>query len=312
MPGVEKNGTTRRDFLKIVGVGGLGAASVYVIGCASSGATATETKTVTAPGGTTTPTRLGTPRYPAAKAYLVRDEVKCYACRSCMISCSIVNEGRASLSLGRRIVMHDSWIRGPDDVKHSQCQECGTPACVEVCPSGAAHVDTAHGNLRVVDRAICLAYQQKIAPDVCRLCVQNCHAVPSAAIWNPTVTTGGAKGVAMICDLCKSAPNWSGGGLDGKQACVEVCPMKAIMLIKTTPTTENDGNFNVNLRTANWDKNMDKPDRNAPYNLALTSPAIGETQKLRPSGGMKYTPADPVPPPYTAAVAAYPGPGPTP
>lgn len=33
------------------------------------------------------------------------------------------------------------------------------------------------------------------------------------------------------CDLCLNAPYWSEkGGRDGKQACIEVCPMKALKL----------------------------------------------------------------------------------
>ncbi len=85
------------------------------------------------------------------------------------------------------------------------------------------------------------------------------------AVWNHK------KGVAMVCDLCKDAPFWSEtGGVDGKQACVESCPMLAMRLVKEVPAQhplqaglsllDNDG-YDRNLRTEHWDTfatNLDK------------------------------------------------------
>jgi protein NrfC len=57
------------------------------------------------------------------------------------------------------------------------------------------------------------------------------------------------------CDLCANAPyHWddAGGGPDGKQACVALCPVGAIAFTKEIPVQEGDGGYSVNLRDESW------------------------------------------------------------
>lgn len=58
-------------------------------------------------------------------------------------------------------------------------------------------------------------------------CVEACPFPPSRAIWNFQ------ENHAQKCDLCVNAPFLEEkGGPDGKQACVEVCPVGAIKFVK--------------------------------------------------------------------------------
>jgi protein NrfC len=63
------------------------------------------------------------------------------------------------------------------------------------------------------------------------------------------------KAKSKKCDLCASAPyHWDekGGGPKGKQACVEVCPVKAIKFTDKIPIQEGDSGYKVNLRDWKW------------------------------------------------------------
>jgi protein NrfC len=42
--------------------------------------------------------------------------------------------------------------------------------------------------------------------------------------------------------------------VDGKQACVEVCPVGAIEFTKQTPQQKGDAGYKVNLRGESWKK----------------------------------------------------------
>jgi len=68
-------------------------------------------------------------------------------------------------------------------------------------------------------------------------------------MWNPD------KKRDLKCDLCSGAPFWiQKGGPDGKQACVEVCPLGAIKFTKEIPIQKGDSGYKVNLRGAGWKK----------------------------------------------------------
>ena len=57
------------------------------------------------------------------------------------------------------------------------------------------------------------------------------------------------------CDLCLDTPYWKEqGGVDGKQACVEACPVGAVRLSTEMPTTSEDGESEVNFRGEGWKK----------------------------------------------------------
>jgi protein NrfC len=59
---------------------------------------------------------------------------------------------------------------------------------------------------------------------------------------------------AAKCDLCATAEHhWDpvGGGPQGIQACVAVCPVKAIKFTDVVPRQAASG-YNVNLRDESW------------------------------------------------------------
>lgn len=295
MESIIKEGRTRREFL--MGAGAVVAGGV-VVGVVGSQLSCEEIPGVGAAEWWTAgsdPMVLA----PPSQGYLVHDEIKCVNCKSCMSACSLVNEGRGSYSLARRQVIHSSFVVGPHDVQHADCRQCVYPACIEACPTGALHADPDNGFVRTVDRSLCEGTGD---------CMDACPYTPFRIAWIPyEENAAGELGVAATCDLCKSAPYWSGGGFDGTQACVSVCPMQAIALVTAVPDQRDALGYDVNLRTENWTDTMDRPNTYGELARNLTSPVRDERGVLRPGGGSTYDP-DPLPPPYEGAVWPYPHP----
>jgi len=220
-----RDGLSRRDFLKYSGtiilVMGSG---VYAIAEA-------------------TPSSRG--RIEASDGYLLVDVEKCQGCASCMLACSLVHEGVESQSLSRIQVMQNSFGAFPNDLDISQCRQCVEPACVEVCPEGALTADAAFGHVRRVDRAKCVG---------CGACVETCPYTPSRSILVTDEKFDG-EDKANKCDLCAGTPyHWdeAGGGPNGKQACVAVCPVEAIRFTKEIPVQDGDRGYKVDLRDWTW------------------------------------------------------------
>lgn len=214
LSGVEE-GISRRQFL--TGVGGVG------IGLVAGG--------VLVKGLLLPPEVLA---IPASEGYLLVDTIKCAACSSCMIACSTAHYGRSSLSLSRMQVMNDPFGLFPEDVEQNQCRQCPFPACVEACPTGANHIDKAHGNVRMVDADKCIG---------CEWCVGACPFTPSRMQWNHEDKH------AQKCDLCADTPFWDEeGGPKGKQICMQVCPHNAITFTTQTPIQQGERGYVVNLR----------------------------------------------------------------
>lgn len=175
---------------------------------------------------------------PVSEGYLLVDFKKCQGCVSCMLACSLVHEGAVNLSLSRIQIIQNSFQNWPDDVTIEQCRQCVEPACVEACPVDALEADPKHGNVRRVCKSKCIG---------CMACVEACPFPPSRAIWNFQ------ENHAQKCDLCVNAPFWEEkGGPDGKQACVEVCPVGAMKFIKETPAQTGEDGYKVNLRGPAW------------------------------------------------------------
>lgn len=176
--------------------------------------------------------------YPASKGYLVYDNKKCAGCTSCMLACSLAHHGGQSLSLARIQIIQDSWGKFPSDLMMAPCRQCITPVCVQNCPTGAAHVDTENGNVRRIDTRKCIG---------CKTCIAMCPQRPHRTVWNNSAKK------SQKCDLCIDTPYWDEkGGPDGKQACVETCPMKAIKCVPETPNQSETGGYEVNLRNDHW------------------------------------------------------------
>lgn len=241
MENIIKEGRTRREFLK--GAGAVVAGGV-VVGVVGSQLSCEELPGVA---NWWTPDSNPLGKAPQAAAYLVHDTNKCASCIGCMTACSTVNLGKASTSLARLQRVFQDFDRFPQDIEMMECRQCVEVPCIQVCPSGAFHVDPDNGNVRTINTGTCADYQASIAPAVCRLCIENCPYTPSMAIWNHEFGNG-IQGVAMVCDLCKSSPYWNEeGGVDGKQACVEACNMGAIALVKQTPSQFGIEGYDVNL-----------------------------------------------------------------
>ena len=177
-------------------------------------------------------------KVPLSEGYLVVDPKKCAGCIACMLACSLVHEGMADPSLSRIQVGQTPFKPFPQDIAVTVCRQCANPVCLKACPKGALRADSAHGKVRVVDESLC---------DGCRLCLDACPYQPSRIIWNPE------RQVAVKCDLCAGAQyRLEEGGPYGKQACVGVCPMRAIALIHKVPNQRGDDGYNVNLRNEHW------------------------------------------------------------
>ena len=212
---------TRRDFIKVTGT------IVLVAG--------------------TRWTLSGRAEIPPSDGYLLVDTRKCQGCASCMLSCSLVHEGVASLSLSRIQMMQNSFGPFPDDLTIEQCRQCVDPPCVKECPTGALKANPKYGNVRMVDKEKCIG---------CGTCFDVCPYTPSRPVVVADQDYDGEV-KSRKCDLCANTPyHWdeAGGGPDGKQACVEVCPVGAIKFTKEIPLQDGDEGYKVNLRDANWGK----------------------------------------------------------
>jgi protein NrfC len=183
---------------------------------------------------------------PVSEGYLLVDEKKCQGCMSCMLACSLVNEGVENLSLSRIQIIQNSFEKWPHDLVIEQCRQCVDPACVAACPEDALGIDARFGNVRrVVDIEKCVG---------CGACVEECPYTPSRSAVMPDERHGGDL-KARKCGLCADAPyHWdpAGGGPKGKQACVEVCPVGAIQFTNKIPEQQGDSGYKVNLRDSAW------------------------------------------------------------
>ena len=172
---------------------------------------------------------------PISKGYLLVDTRKCAGCCTCMLACSLVHEGESNLSLSKIQVVSDTFGHYPTDVAVNFCRQCENPACYSACPlpDQALCIDEKTG-VRYINQEECTG---------CYQCVEACPYTPSRIIVRPE------KNVAMKCDLCQNTPYWEG---EGKQACVSICPMKALKFATEKP--EGPDGYTVNLRGEGWAK----------------------------------------------------------
>ena len=204
----------RRTFLKLAGSGGLGLAlGAFWVGD-------------------------GIAAIPVSHGYLLIDTKKCAGCVTCMLACSLAHEGEHNLSLARIQVLQDPFGKFPDDIMLAQCRQCVEAPCVEACPTGAMTVDRKHANVRRVDLEKCIG---------CWQCIDACRFTPSR------VTMNSETNVSVKCDLCVDTPFWvEKGGPDGKRACEEFCPMRAIKFSAEVPAQEGKDGYEINLRGRAW------------------------------------------------------------
>ena len=181
-----------------------------------------------------------------SEGYIVVDTRKCASCQSCMLACSLVHQGEENTSLSRIQILQNGFNRFPDDIVMNQCRQCVIPPCALSCPTAALHDEAENGNARMVDEAKCIG---------CQLCMDACPYIPRRTVWNYEKKDVNDIGVVIKCDLCADTPYFSEeGGAGGKQACVEICPMKAIEFVKEVPDQRDTVGYYVNLRAENWER----------------------------------------------------------
>ena len=243
---------SRRDFLA---TGGAAVAAPAIIAAATSTADAQNAG-------------AGIPR---SQGYLVFDSKKCIGCTTCMLSCSLTHYGEQNLSLSRIQIIQDSFGKFPNDLSINPCRQCVEPVCVRSCPVGAAMVDTANGNVRVIDEKKCVG---------CKTCLKMCPQQPRRTVWNSKANK------SSKCDLCINTPFWNEkGGPNGKQACVETCPVRALKLVKEAPDQEETNGYQVNLRNDNWKRLGLVDDSRDPQPPALPpAPNLGFGPARKPGG----------------------------
>lgn len=180
---------------------------------------------------------------PDSKGFLVVDLKKCQGCGTCMMACALAHSGEASYSLSRIQIQQDSFTDWPDDVSMAICRQCRDAPCVAVCPVRPIRANKAnpgHGNVRMIDPALCIG---------CKMCLTRCPYAPSRIQWNPDLEK------SQKCDLCVDTPYLEEkGGPGGMQACVKVCPVNAISYTTKMPDQGSDESYNVNLRDHVWSK----------------------------------------------------------
>ena len=172
--------------------------------------------------------------YPLSTMYLVHDSKHCAGCYGCMIACSLAHEGESNLSLSRIQIHRAVLAEYPLDITQNVCRQCPTPLCVANCPTGAAHVSTENGNIRMIDKEKCIG---------CQTCMKSCPFIPHRPIWNAKTKK------ASKCDMCVDTPYYNKkGGPGGTQACVEVCPANAVKLVAELPAQMDITGYDRNLQ----------------------------------------------------------------
>ncbi len=198
--------TSRRDFLKIMGLTGAACLAGAAPLCAA-----------TEQGGDEN-TAIG----------MLYDATKCVGCKACMSACKRANFDQNNLSYEHLATDDDKLWDAPKDlsgdtrtiiklykesdtrfsyVKHS-CMHCTKPACVSACPVKAMTKDPVTGVVSY-NKNICIG---------CRYCQVACPYNIPRFQWSKAIPQ------MVKCDFCKET-NLKTKGLP---ACSETCPVGAI------------------------------------------------------------------------------------
>lgn len=168
-----------------------------------------------------------------ANCFIVADPVKCIGCRTCEIACVVAHSKKdiftskvSEIDFSPRLnVIKTAEVSAP-----IQCRQCEDAPCAKVCPVQA--ISTDEGYVKV-EEEICIG---------CKTCAIAC---PFGAIDMITefkngekvvqaklrvkndncVENGKGRIIAHKCDICE--------GREDGPACAEVCPTKALKIVKS-------------------------------------------------------------------------------
>ena len=166
---------------------------------------------------------------------------RCSGCQTCSTSCKLANNlpidafyclvhtkpGLDDASMRQEQFQDTAYGTYPDDLSRvhvpMSCQHCSKPACVDVCPTGASHVDEGTG-IVLVDSQACIG---------CLSCVSACpYDVRVHYEGEPSYTLGFAVGekdapmhYADTVEKCTFCKNRLDRGQEPK--CVESCSARA-------------------------------------------------------------------------------------
>lgn len=197
-----RNPISRRDFIKLAGVGTIGLVIPQIVCLQMADA---------APAGQGADLAL-------PKGMVIGDPTRCTGCRRCEIACTSFNDGKNQSSLARVKVSRNlnfgpagaqqGFYRGDGHFGNflliqETCRQCPHPVpCMMACPNGAIEV-SGPVNARLVNTSKCTG---------CRQCQAACP-------WDMTVFDEQLK-KASKCHLCNGEPE-----------CVKACPNSALRYV---------------------------------------------------------------------------------
>ena len=215
--------TSRRTFLKMAGVGGLGTLALYLTSCNAAALGLNKKDTVV----------VRKLNVDDALGLVVGLTNRCVGCRRCELACTEFNEGFSQPALAR-INIRRNWGFGAKSVQvgaergdgeygnfrmiQELCKQCPHPTpCALACPYDAIET-VPPANARVVNTDKCQG---------CRICQRACP-------WGMT-TFNEVTNKATKCFLCNNDPE-----------CVKACPAGALRYIPWTDLTKDiQGRFIV-------------------------------------------------------------------
>ncbi len=198
--------TTRREFLKVAGLGALGTGTLFLIGCGGPNEEAS-----------VDPVKRQV--YAAnAEGMIIGNPTRCVGCRRCELACTEYNEGKSQPSIAR-INVRRNWGFGQRGVQlgywrgegrfgnhriiQDTCRQCPHPVpCQLACPYDAIEI-IPPVNARVINQEKC----------------QGCRTCQRACPWGMT-TFDEELEKATKCHLCNGEPE-----------CVKACPSGALQYV---------------------------------------------------------------------------------
>ena len=204
--------TTRREFIKIVGLGALSTAALSFISCspAAQAIVPVEREVYAA----------------NALGMVIGNPTRCVGCRRCELACTEYNEGKSQPSIAR-VNIRRNWAFGPEGPRvgfwrgngrmgnhriiQETCRQCAHPVpCQLACPNDAIEI-APNTNARVINSDKCTG---------CRICQRACP-------WGMT-TFDEKLEKATKCHLCGGDPQ-----------CVKACPSGALQYVPWEDRTKD-------------------------------------------------------------------------